>query len=83
MIGDKLRGFMADSAPSLCNAALEDAPLIYWCDRPKGHGGDRHEERYVASWKADDTDLRHYAGERDGLPVYRPVFGYDYLPVVA
>lgn len=72
MIGDKLRETMADTAPGLCNAALEDAPLIFWCDLPEGHGGERHVERWVASWKTDDTDLREYVGDtKDGRAVYR------------
>ena len=67
MIGDKLR----ETAPGLCNASIEEAPLIFWCDLPEGHGG-RHVERWVASWKTDDTDLREYVGDtKDGRAVYR------------
>jgi hypothetical protein len=37
------------------------APLR--CDLRPGHGGERHKERYVATWRRDGSDVRWYTGD--------------------
>jgi len=41
------------------------------CDMPRGHGGNRHAERWVASWGKDGSDVRWYIGSKGGRDFYR------------
>ena len=56
-----------------CDATDGADVLPLRCDLTPGHGGDRHEERDVATWLRDGSDVRYCTGRghRTGRPVYR------------
>jgi hypothetical protein len=64
-------GWAADP-PAFCPALGTGEAVGLRCDLTPGHEGDRHIEALVATWRADNTDVRWYVGEgKSGRAVYR------------
>lgn len=46
--------------PGFCNDRQATEMGALTCDLPKGHGGERHKETYVATWNRDGTGVLYF-----------------------